>query len=247
MNVVLRILLSPLTIFRFIIVILITLLLIPFLIIEDFLSEKRKKEYRFIIVRIWAKSILFVLGFIVDKNKLPSIKKYILMPNHRGYIDIFLMGALSPSAFVAKAELLRWPLIGKALLHCKAILVKREELGSLIGAMQAIDRSIKNGISVTLFPEGTTYEGPGTKIFKSGSFKIAAELKVPVIPCAISFQDPKHAWVGNDTFVPHFFRQMWKPFSKVCIRFGEPLISNDFAALKEQTKQTIDTLLKQLE
>ena len=75
MNVVLRILLSPLTIFRFIIVILITLLLIPFLIIEDFLSEKRKKEYRFIIVRIWAKSILFVLGFIVDKNKLPSIKK----------------------------------------------------------------------------------------------------------------------------------------------------------------------------
>jgi 1-acyl-sn-glycerol-3-phosphate acyltransferase len=218
-----------------------------FLVIaEDFLTGE-KRSFKFITAKWWGRSALFLLGFIVKRNQLPKQPVYILMPNHRSYVDIFLMAAYSPSAFIAKAEIAKWPLIGIALKHCKAIFVKRDSLKSMVNTMEAISQSIENGISVTLFPEGTTTSGPGTKVFKSGSFKMAAEMNAAIIPCAISYLDPNHAWVGDDTFIVHFFRQMWKPFSFVQVRFGEPIKSTDMDLLKEQTKLAIDTMLEKMD
>lgn len=215
-------------------------------VVEDFLTGTNRK-YRFMVMRWWAKSILFTLGFIVKRNKITLVDNFILMPNHRSYVDIFLMGAFAPSAFIAKAELLDWPVIGTALKHCKAIMVKRESLKSMIDTMEAIAKSIKSGIPVTLFPEGTTTFGPGTKLFKSGSFKIASELNVPVIPCAICYYDRNHAWVGDDTFLSHFIRQMWKPVSRVEVKFGDPIVSTDMELLKDKTKIAIDGLLREMD
>jgi 1-acyl-sn-glycerol-3-phosphate acyltransferase len=246
MKPVFRFLLFPLSLLRFLMMAIITFIMMLLVIVEDFLTGEKRK-YRFIIERCWSKSILFTLGFIVKRNKIPTIGNYILMPNHRSYVDIFLMGAYSPSAFIAKAELLNWPLIGSALKHCKAIMVKRDSLRSMVYTMQAISQSIKDGIPVTLFPEGTTTFGPGTKSFKSGSFKIAAELNIPIIPCAICYHDRDDAWVGDDPFVAHFFRQMWKPVSHVEVCFGEPISSTNKEILEERIKETIDGMLRKME
>jgi 1-acyl-sn-glycerol-3-phosphate acyltransferase len=246
MKMVFRILLFPLSFLRFLIMAIITFIMMLLVIAEDYLTGGSKK-YCFIIQRCWGKLILFDLGFVVKRNQIPDIGNYLLMPNHRSYIDIFLMAAYSPSAFIAKAEMLSWPLIGTALHHCKAIMVKRESLKSMVNTMEAIAQSINNGIPVTLFPEGTTTFGPGTKSFKSGSFKIAADLNIPIIPCAICYRDRGHAWVGDDPFVAHFFRQMWKPVSKVEIHFGELLLLTNIDELKENTKQAIDGMLVGIE
>jgi 1-acyl-sn-glycerol-3-phosphate acyltransferase len=246
MKILFRILLFPFALFRFLIMGIITFVMMILVIAEDYLTGKRRK-YRFIIQRYWGEAVLFSLGFIVKRNRIPAFANYILMPNHRSYIDIFLMGALSPSAFIAKAEMLSWPFVGTALQHCKAIMVKRDSLKSLVNTMEAISQSITQGIAVTLFPEGTTTFGPGTKVFKSGSFKIAADLNVPIIPCAIYYHDREDAWVGEDPFVAHFLRQMWKPVSRVEVRFGEPILSKDMDELKEKTKQAIDGMLEEME
>jgi 1-acyl-sn-glycerol-3-phosphate acyltransferase len=246
MKVVFRILLFPLTLLRFISIAIITFIMMVLVIVEDYFTGKERK-YRFIIQRCWCKLLLFTLGFCVKRNKISVACNYILMPNHRSYTDIFLMGAFSPSAFIAKAEMLKWPLIGTAIQHCKAILVKRDSLKSMVNTMEAITQSINNNIPVTLFPEGTTTFGPGTKVFKSGSFKIAADLNVPIIPCAIVYRDRNHAWVGDDPFISHFLRMMWKPISRVEVRFGEPICSTDMEELKEKTKQAIDGMLSEIE
>ncbi|MCF8359000.1 MAG: 1-acyl-sn-glycerol-3-phosphate acyltransferase [Prolixibacteraceae bacterium] len=240
------ILLSSLTLLRFILLMLSTIIFMLLSIAENWICSG-KIPYKFRSQRLWGKTCLFLLGFVVKKNKMPVLPTYMFMANHRSYIDIFLVAAYSRSAFVAKAELLKWPVLGLAFKSVKAIMVNRDDLRSQLGTLKKIQQSVENGISISIFPEGTTSEGPGTIAFKNGSFKIAAELGIPVIPCAIAYNDRKHAWVGNDTFIPHFFRQMWKPFSTVHIRFDQPLKEAGFSTLKKKCHESINKMLGDIE
>ncbi|MBN2821062.1 MAG: 1-acyl-sn-glycerol-3-phosphate acyltransferase [Bacteroidales bacterium] len=195
----------------------------------------------------WGKSVLFSCGVKIDRNELPKYNNYILMPNHRSYLDIFIVSGYTPSAMVAKAELSNWPFFGMAMKVAGVIAVNRKDTRSLIGTMAKIKDSVSRGIPVALFPEGTTYKGPLTKNFKSGSFKIAADSGIPVIPMAIEYRDKNDAWVDDDKFVPHFFRQMGKPITHVTIRYGEPLLDPDHEKLRAATKEQIEKMLIEIQ
>jgi len=197
-------------------------------------------------MRTWGKSILFACGIKIDKNNIPENSHFILMPNHRGYLDIFIVAALTPAAFVAKAELKKWPFLKTGAKLTNTIFVSRSELQSLIATMNKIKASVKKGIPVALFPEGTSFKGPLTKPFKKGSFKIAAETGIPVIPMAIHFEDENDAWVDNDTFIGHFFRQMGKPVTRVTISYGNPLTGTDYQILRQETRKQIDLMLQKM-
>lgn len=242
MKVVLAILLSPFTVLRFLLLIFISILFVCAVTIENYISFY-SNVFNFWSMRNWGKSMLLVLGINVNRNKIIFPEKFIIMPNHRSYIDIFILAAFSPSVFVAKEEIKKWPIIGQAIKAGRLILVKRNDMKSLVATMNKIKQSIANNISVTVFPEGTTTMGHELKPFKNGTFKIAAELGVPVIPCAIYYCDKNNAWVGNDTFIGHFFLQFWKPYTKVFVRFAEPILNDDFQLLKENTKVEIEKLL----
>lgn len=198
------------------------------------------------VMRTWGRSITFFLGIKIDRNELPKNRNFILMPNHRSYLDIFIVAGLTPAALVGKAELRKWPFGRLGAKITNSILVDRKEISSLLITMNKIKQSVSQHIPVTLFPEGTTYKGPLTKPFKNGSFKIAADTEIPVIPMAIHYLDAEDAWVDKDTFVGHFFRQMGKPYSRVMIRYGEPVSDSDYRVLQEKVKYRIDTMLKEL-
>lgn len=198
------------------------------------------------VMQTWGKSILFFLGIKIDRNTLPKNKNFILMPNHRSYIDIFIIAGLTPAALVGKAELKKWPFVKLGARVTNSILVDRSEIKSLVKTMNKIKASVNQNIPITLFPEGTTYKGPLTKSFKNGSFKIAADANIPVIPMAIHFKDVNDAWIDKDTFIGHFFRQMGKPISKVYIRYGEPVNQNDYKILQEEVRNKIDKMLQEL-
>jgi len=165
------------------------------------------------------------------------------MPNHRGYQDIFILSALTPAAFISKAEVKKWPFMSLGAKLTNSFFVKRSELKSLISTMNKIKKSLENEIPVAIFPEGTTYKGPLTRPFKKGSFKIAADSQIPIIPVAIHYRDENDAWVGTDTFVGHFLRQMSKPISRADIIYGDPVKNNDYTLLMQQTKEKIDKML----
>ncbi|WP_340111168.1 lysophospholipid acyltransferase family protein [Maribellus mangrovi] len=195
----------------------------------------------------WGKAAMFICGITLNKYQLPKSSNFILMPNHRSYIDIFIVTALTPSAMVGKTEIGKWPFVGMAVKASNSILVDRNNTSSLLQTMAKIKNSVSQGIPVTLFPEGTTFKGPLTKHFKNGSFKIAADTKIPVIPMAIEFKDKNDAWVEDDTFVGHFFRQLGKPVTRANVDFGEPISSDNYQVLQEQVKEKIDLMLEALQ
>lgn len=205
--------------------------------------SKRLQQW---VMRTWGKSIVFFLGIKIDRNEIPKNRNFILMPNHRSYIDIFIVAALTPAAMVGKAELKKWPFAKSGVKLTNLILVDRSEIKSLLKTMNEIEISVNKGIPVALFPEGSTFKGPLTKPFKNGSFKIAADTHIPVIPMAIHFKDEEDAWVGNDTFLAHFFRQMGKPITRVFIQYGTPVSGSDYKQIQHQTREQIDTMLQQI-
>lgn len=198
------------------------------------------------VMQTWGKSILFVLGIKIYRNELPKNKNFILMPNHRSYIDIFIVAALTPAAMVAKDEIKKWPFGKLGVKVTNSILVNRSQIKSLIKTMNKIKESVNQGIPVMLFPEGGTFKGPLTKPFKNGSFQIASNANIPVIPMAIQYKDEDDAWVGKDLLLTHFFRQMGKPITKVHIKYGTAISGSDYKQIQSETKEQIDSMLAEI-
>ena len=72
------------------------------------------------------------------------------------------------------------------------------------------------------------------------------QYQVPVLPCAIHFADANDAWIGDDPFLFHFFRQMGKRKTTVKVWFGEPKLANNAHQLKDHIQHTIDQKLNDL-
>ncbi|MCY1721499.1 lysophospholipid acyltransferase family protein [Prolixibacteraceae bacterium Z1-6] len=246
MKLVRNILLSPLTVVRLIIILLMSgyVTTIGWFWLKLFGFSRRMQQW---VMQAWGTSIVFCLGIKINRNDLPKSNNFILMPNHRSYLDIFIIAALTPSTMVGKAEINKWPFMKLGVRVTNSILVDRKDSRSLLNTMKKIKESVKQGIPVTLFPEGTTHAGPLTKEFKNGSFKIAADSGIPVIPMAIDFEDKADAWIGDDTLVGHFFRQMGKFQTKVNIRYCDPISDNDYKTLQEKTKSQIDAMLTEIQ
>lgn len=91
-----------------------------------------------------------------------------------------------------------------------------------------------------LAPEGTTHIEPTTIDFKPGAFVVAAQLGVPILPIAMDYKLLSDAWIGNDTFVPHFFRCFGKWRTEIKISYLDPIYSDDVDTLIAQSKKVID-------
>ena len=167
----------------------------------------------------------------------------LLMSNHRGYLDIFVLLAYFPASIVGKKELQEWPIIGQATKLARMILVDRTSFKSLSETLSKIEIALNKGGSVILFPEGTTFKGPQTLNFKNGGFALASQKGIQVIPCAINYSNTNDAWVGEELFVPHFINQMGKKVTEVNLWFGDPLYFTEARQFKLETRDAINQKL----
>lgn len=220
-----------------------------FFIQSSFIYFKFKGHSRknaFFLLQRWNKKIVKTLNVKIEVfGEIPK-EKCLVLPNHRSYLDIFIMQSLYPASMVGKIELLKWPVLRLGMKDFYMILVDRSNTRSRGKTMLKIRNELNAGGSIILFPEGTTYRGPLTKDFKTGTFKLAAESNLNIIPVAIEFEDKDDCWIDDDTFVAHFFRQMGKKETKVKVVFGETLKGENYKDLVKTTKDWIDQSLIRL-
>ncbi|SDS39846.1 lysophospholipid acyltransferase family protein [Gramella sp. MAR_2010_147] len=169
------------------------LIMLPFLIV--FTSSEKFYPQFFVCARIWAKIILFGMGFRV-KTKADQVpkkhKSYMLVANHTSMVDIMLMLSIvkQPFVFIGKKELGKIPIFG-FFYRRTCILVDRNNQKSRLGAFEEAQRRLKQGNSICIFPEGGV---PGDQSiildqFKDGAFRLAIEHQIPIVP--ITFHDNK--------------------------------------------------------
>ena len=169
------------------------LIMLPFLVIS--IWTEKGYPYFFKMARLWAKFILFGMGFYykVEKSQeLDPNKSYMIVANHTSMADIMLMLAVikNPFVFVGKKELSKIPLFG-FFYKRTCILVDRSCSKSRMEVFNSAEKRIKRGLSVCIFPEGgvPSDEKIVLDTFKDGAFRLAIENQIPILP--ITFGDNK--------------------------------------------------------
>jgi 1-acyl-sn-glycerol-3-phosphate acyltransferase len=143
-----------------------------------------------IIARIWAKCILIVSGIKVNINGFSNIDpscSYIYMCNHQSNFDIPVLLGCLPVQFrwLAKAELFKIPIFGRAMRGAGYVAIDRFDRQSAFNSISEVSKKMKNGVSVMIFPEGTRSKDGKIGSFKKGGFIMAVDSRVPIIPLVI--------------------------------------------------------------
>ncbi|WP_317132978.1 lysophospholipid acyltransferase family protein [Mucilaginibacter rubeus] len=114
-------------------------------------------------------------------------KPYIICPNHTSNLDISAMCILIKSncCFMGKQEL-EEGLVTGLFFRTVDIPVNRDSKMSSFRAFKKASEKLQEGISLIIFPEGgiSDHYPPQLGSFKNGPFRLAIELKIPIIPVA---------------------------------------------------------------
>jgi 1-acyl-sn-glycerol-3-phosphate acyltransferase len=142
------------------------------------------------LVRRWARAILAVSGcrLTVDgAANLDGLGAAVLVANHASYVDsVVLMAALPVEfRFVAKRRLLRYPVIGTVIERAGHLPVEKADLPRRLAGADEMTRTLREGRSLLVFPEGTFLAEPMLLPFRLGAFRAAVFSGRPVLPVAI--------------------------------------------------------------
>jgi len=211
------------------------------LVISTFYKSKEKKLERGILLRRFAIRILHpILGSKITVYGKEPISSGLIVSNHRSYFDAMVILKNILASPVGKKEVESWPLIGSVTKTTGVIFVNREEKTSRTQTLKEVRAVLENGFSIFIAPEGTTHIKPTTIDFRPGTFVLAAELGVPVMPVAIDYKNLDDAWIGDDTFIPHFLKCFSKWRTEIKVSYLEPIISNNVEELISVSKSQID-------
>jgi len=142
--------------------------------------------------RLWAYISSGLVGFFYHfgyEEPIDWSKTYIICPNHTSNLDIAAMCIMVKSdySFIGK-EALKDGLVTGLFFQTVDIPVNRESKMSSYRAFKMAGERLQNGTSVIIFPEGKIggEYPPMLHEFKNGPFKLAIDLKIPIIPVSSS-------------------------------------------------------------
>ena len=139
--------------------------------------------------RLWSWLILATTGVSVEVQGLARLqpgKTYIFVSNHQSIYDIPVLFASLPYQLriIAKESLGSFPFLGWHLRRTGHLLVDRRK-PDRAGILKRWKALVEQGLSLIIFPEGTRSQTGRVGIFKAGSFLLAIEAGLPVVPIAV--------------------------------------------------------------
>jgi 1-acyl-sn-glycerol-3-phosphate acyltransferase len=139
--------------------------------------------------RTWSRLILLTTGVHVDVSGLERLEKdhpYVFVANHQSIYDIPIIFWSLPYQIriIAKESLGRFPFLGWHLRRTGHMLVdrRRPARAAIFGRASTL---MKQGLSLIVFPEGTRSRDGRVAPFKGGSFYLALEAGLPVVPISV--------------------------------------------------------------
>ena len=139
--------------------------------------------------RTWSRWILKTTGVRVRVEGLDRITPgatYIFVSNHQSIYDIPVIFASLPHQLriIAKESLSRFPVLGWHLKRGGHLFVDRQH-PDRAGILKRWRALVSEGLSLIIFPEGTrSWDGHVTR-FKAGSFLLAIQAGLPIVPLAV--------------------------------------------------------------
>lgn len=132
----------------------------------------------------------FLIGLrihVEGREHLSPGKARMIVSNHTSFADVMaLMAGLGVEYhFVAKSEVMDWPLIGAFLRKLEHLSFDRTDAKARLAQADEIATKLRAGESVLIFPEGTFTAHEGIRPFQLGAFKAAVDAHAPIVPIAL--------------------------------------------------------------
>jgi 1-acyl-sn-glycerol-3-phosphate acyltransferase len=192
-----------------------------------FFSRERRLHYRALWLHHWSRFACRVLGIeVTTHGSIPS--SGLLVCNHLSYLDVIVLSSILPCVFVAKRDVVAWPLFGFLASAAGTIFVDRERKLCSSKVVDLVENAIASGSVVVLFPEGTSSDGSTVLPFKSALLQSAVQLRCPVASASIQYSldrgsvaDEVCYW-RNMTLVPHLLNLFFKREIRSSCSFAPP-------------------------
>ncbi|MGI6656499.1 MAG: lysophospholipid acyltransferase family protein [Desulfobulbus sp.] len=187
-------------------------------------SELKAQEWP----RFWGRVLCRLAGVRVRVEGLEHLEPgqtYVFAGNHSSQYDIFAFQGYFPYDFrwLAKKELFRIPLFGRAMHMIGYIAIDRGHGRQALKSLDAAARRIAMGNSVLVFPEGTRSADGRVQPFKAGAVLLALKAQTPLVPLGFN---------GTHEVLP---RGAWIPRGgEIVIRIGEPVPTTQYTGAHKQ-------------
>ena len=117
----------------------------------------------------------------------------VMVANHTGWLDIFVLNAVQPLYFVSKAEVAGWPGIGLLAKATGTVFIRRDRREA--SAQQAVfAERLGQGHRLLFFPEGTSTDNRRVLPFKTTLFQsfLATDLREEIFvqPVSVLYSAP---------------------------------------------------------
>ena len=139
--------------------------------------------------RAWSWLILKTTGVRVRVEGLERVTPgttYVFVSNHQSIYDTPVLFASLPYQLriIAKESLARFPVLGWHLKRGRHLFVDRKH-PDRIGILKRWRALISEGLSLIIYAEGTRSPDGHVARFKAGSFLLAIEAGLPVVPVSV--------------------------------------------------------------
>ena len=136
----------------------------------------------------------------------------VVVTGHIGWSDVLVLASVQPAGFVARADLVDWPLLGALARRMRVIPIDRNSLKSLPDVVGQIAERVAAGEPIVFFPEGTTWCGRAYGGLRPALFQAAIDTATPVQPVRLRYRNidgtrsTTPCFVGDDSMVGSLLR-----------------------------------------
>ena len=160
----------------------------PFFIVWTFLTGSADLMYDVAMKTVRASLPIAKIRVRVEglENIPPGV--CIFAANHISNVDplAFVPSIPRRVSILVKSELFRIPILSKAMRLAKFVPVDREDKEAAAASVDEAVQILKKGFSFAVYPEGTRSPDGRLRPFKKGTFVMAIEAGVPIVPVSIS-------------------------------------------------------------
>lgn len=189
----------------------------------------RPKKYNFYThSKKWSRRILNFSGVklnLIGLDNISTDQSYIFISNHSSLFDIPVLFLSIPvnSRIIYKEELERIPIFGLMMKKSPLISVRREDPRKSFDSIQKSIESIKENVSVIVFPEGTRSRTGELGEFRRGAFNLATRSGKLIVPITI---------IGSNRIIPK--GKLRIKSGEVTVIFSPPIKPPESPTAKEE-------------
>jgi 1-acyl-sn-glycerol-3-phosphate acyltransferase len=159
----------------------------------------------------WLKRFSAIMNLsVIKEGELPE-RGTLLVSNHISWLDIIIIGQYLPAYFVAKSDILTWPIIGYLSKQGGTIFIRRGDKKHIKATTEKMVWVLKQNSNIIAFPEGTTTRGDEVLDFHASLFQPALLTRSAIQPVALQYQgvaEQQAPFIGDDDFIPHLIKML---------------------------------------